>query len=290
MKSAIGRVFVLVMCLGAAAHASALLVRAYDPVVHDRFTGYPDAPVANPTYIGSAFDFSGVGWDVSVPRRSVAMISPRSFVGARHFQIAQGGTVRFVTASGQVEDYTVGSKTVILNGNGDPTDLYVGTLTSPVSTGIATYALPTGISEMDLVGEGLWVYGREARTATSAVAGFTTYGKPDDEDAPIFSTRLVAFLYEYAQGDPNDAQLQGGDSSSPTFIEVDGSLALVGVHSLVGETQDETAQVNFDVFVPYYVDDLNAVLGGYGEWVTEVPEPAGWCGLVAGLGLWRRGW
>src|SRR5262245_25036627 len=78
---------------------------------YDRFaSGYPAAPVPNTSasFIGSPYDLSGIGWETANPTFSVALVSPRHFIGAAHVGYAAGSQLSFFDpVSNVVRTYTV---------------------------------------------------------------------------------------------------------------------------------------------------------------------------------------
>ncbi len=110
----------------------ALVMRVYDPAQHDRFTGFPSAPVHNPTFMHAALNIFGVGWHTGNTASQLTMVSPLHFVGANHYKPGVGATIRFVASDGAIKNYTVASQVAITNDGGVPSDLFYGTLTSPI--------------------------------------------------------------------------------------------------------------------------------------------------------------
>ena len=73
----------------------------------------------------------------------------------------------------------------------------------------------------------------------------------------------------------DECYLIGGDSGGPSFVDVNGQLALVGIHYYNGGTPGpgDIGPISGDSFVPYYINQLNANMGGSRVSVV-VPEPA----------------
>jgi hypothetical protein len=101
----------------------------------------------------------------------------------------------------------------------------------------------------------------------------------------------VVFFTDF---DAVTGQTQGvaGDSGSPTFVGVGGSLALLGTHSAI--ISSSPAQT-IDVFIPAYYSAINSQLSldgySFGAFVA-IPEPGSWAAVVGGFaalaGAWRR--
>ncbi|MCX6952253.1 MAG: hypothetical protein NTV51_08820 [Verrucomicrobia bacterium] len=292
---------------GLASPAVALDVFNYSPTVNERFdSGFATSPVANASgsFIGAGFDFSGVGWQTAASAFSVTMITAQNFVTARHAAPAPGSTVTFFSQDGVLRTYTVGSvSTISYNGaSADPSDLVVGTLTAaiPASDHIAAYPIlfnGTAPSAIDLAGYSaptMLVYGQGGRIGSNTIDGFV-----NGDLYPLGNPNGVAdSLYFHMDFDPitGQAQGQGGDSGSPTFSTVGGSLSLVGVHSAIGTIGSDAA--TFDNFLawPTILAQINDVAAASGQTVgltvTAIPEPATTAALAGVFALgavcWRR--
>jgi hypothetical protein len=86
-----------------------------------------------------------------------------------------------------------------------------------------------------------------------------------------------------------EAQGQGGDSGSPSFVISAGTLALVGVHSAINGSPPP--DLTFDSFIPPFIGQLDTFMAGTGFTITAVPEPAAlaaWAGAVALVVIIRR--
>ena len=252
----------------------ALVIRGFDPVVHNRFSsGYPGNPVENPNFFQADFDFSGVGWDASNGHRSLALVSPRHFVGANHFQPAVGATLNFFNSNGELRSFTVGSIFNVRNESNEVTDLFVGELVETIGAGdaLSFYSLPDFPGEAAYLGQELLVYGRSARVGLGIVDSFLTFGAdPVTSGAGINDTRSYLFNYDEMGGGRHDAHGESGDSGSPSFIVMQDRLTLVGTHMgiVIGPTFVNT----YDVFIPHYVDEINAIMAGAGYQLSIIPE------------------
>jgi hypothetical protein len=266
--------------------ASALDIDGYDPALHDRFSsGYPTAPVPNTSasFIGAAYDWSGVGWNSANPEQSFAMISDRYFVYAEHF--APGPTISFLTSSHTVFTANVSSTLFQATSStlGLPGDLAVGMLSEPLdaSLGIASYPIFSLPSFSAYTGLEMLVYGHGAtngsspRIGTNIIDGivpFDLFGTtaPDAE--------MIGFS---DSGTPiGEAFLIAGDSGSPSFVAINGQLALVGTHTATDFVGG--IPTSFDSFVPDYLASLDA----HGVSYRVVPEPSSAILLTLGFGAW----
>ena len=230
---------------------------------NDRFIGSLNSPItlsANNSFLLSGFDTTGIGWFVQDTRRQFAMVSPLHFVCATHFRPNVNGQVRFLGSDGVVYTHEIQTTEIIVD-NGVNTDLTLGTLETPIDTSVIkplSYAnLP---SENSYVGAGS-VFGRTAQAGQTTFQGITNFNDPNIS-ASFNNTRYAVLAHNISSGDSNDAFLEGGDSGSPSFLELNGELALVGTNSLIAETP--TTRLAFAAFVPFYADEVNALMADDG--------------------------
>ena len=131
--------------LGLASRGLSLDIVRYDGETDDRFMPgtYPSAPQQNPYFRFGGMDWSGVGWNVEDPRKSVAMVSPKHFVAAGHFAVC--GHLAFMAPDGrQVIREVSGTVHVLIDPmSGLVSDLYLGELVEPIGPewGIAAYPI-----------------------------------------------------------------------------------------------------------------------------------------------------
>ena len=256
------------MCLiaGLFSSANALQLRdAANTSNNQRFTGNLNSPAtlsANPSFLLSGFDTTGVGWYVQDTRRQFAMISPRHFVCASHFRPSNNGQVRFLGSDGQVYTYEILSTQIISDSNGQ-TDLSLGTLEEAVDTSVITpFRFADFAQDNSYTGSG-YVFGRTVlagQTALDSVLNLSDLGL--SVNARVDNTRFLLFTYNIASGDPDDAFLEPGDSGSPAFLPINGELTLLSTNSLIGE--NDTIRFTFAAFVPFYRDELNASMADEG--------------------------
>lgn len=238
--------------------ASAMEIRGYTAARHDRFIDFPTDPDLNPTAWFQGANYSGVGWSVSNPQRQFALVSPQHFVMATHWGISPGGEIRFRAPSGDLVTMTVDSTSVVMNGP-NSTDLTLGRFTEPVPalSGITPFPYLNLPSENDYPKATLQIFGFTARVARGVMAGFSTQNVSGN-------TRMHHFYY-FTEGDnlhPDDGYFVVGDSGSPSFATVNGTPALVGIHSAVGMTG--TTRINFDTTIRHYITQLDSMLSADG--------------------------
>lgn len=230
---------------------------------NNRFVGSLGSPAtlsANAAFLLNGFDTTGVGWFVQDTRRQFAMVSPQHFVCATHFRPAASGQVRFLGSDGVVYTHEI-LRTEIVRDSGGNTDLSLGTLETPVDTSVIKpfrYAdLP---SENSYAGTG-FVFGRTAQAGLTTFQNVTNFTNPS-LSASFNNTRYIVLAYNRTSGNSNDAFLEEGDSGSPSFLEINGELALVATNSLVAETS--SVLFGFSSFLPFYVDEVNALMADEG--------------------------
>lgn len=279
-----------------ASRAHALQVHGYDAVVNERFvSGFETgSPVANASssFTLAGYDLSGVGWQTNNNDLAVTLVSPRVFLTAAHVAPGQNSSVSFLGADGVTRNYTVSSVTT-LTYNGQNTDLALGVLSSAVDTAqIDFYAgIYLGNSSANYQNLPVTLYGANGRIGTNTIdvvgaADMLPFGHTDPQpnDSVVGITDFDAVTGE--------AQGQGGDSGSPTFVRIVGDqLALFGIHSAINanpppqQTYDSLpllsaySQINTAIIAAGYAPGW----GVYDFTASPVPEPAS-AAVLAGLG------
>ena len=248
-----------VLCLLAGLPSSAVQIRAYDPARHDRFTGFPSAPVSNPGFLFDNSRFTGLAWGVSNIERQFALVSRRHFVCATHYRPALGSSVRFLASDGSLVTRTISAFATVTGPDSSPSDLTLGTLSAPVmpADGVSPFPYLNLASESAYLGTSLMVFGQHARAGSATISSFDDISVSDVDES-----RGIVFSYRHESGDDDDANLEEGDSGSPSFALVNGVPAIVGTHSAI--SAGANSQSNFDTFLPHYVaglDDLMAPAG-----------------------------
>jgi hypothetical protein len=238
--------------------AGAVEIRGYSAARHDRFSGWPAAPVWNEMAWYDSRQFAGVAWSLPAPsnRRQMAMISPRHLVCASHVRPGIGTVVRFLALNGTVLERTVTAFDFVPNGVGGNSDVVVVTLSEslPEASGVKAFPYLNLGSEAAYVGTSLLVFGWDTKVGRGVISGFSTLNAPPQ----IASTRVCEYNYVYLFGGQDDAKLVGGDSGNPSFAMAGGRPVLVGVHSAVFDFG--FSQRNYDAFIPHYVEGLNDLL------------------------------
>jgi hypothetical protein len=260
----------LLFLAGAGRPLCAMQVRVYDPARHDRFTGFPAAPVWNDAAWFGSRRFAGVGWRASDPlnHRQVALVSPVHAVCATHFAPSPGDVLRFLNQDGLVVERSVAARFTVRDGLAQESDLCLLRLGAPI---LAEDKVPP-FPYLNLTGEAAYLntalvaFGTPVRAGRGRIAAFE-----DLDLAGIGQTRVMRFDYVKLTGNRDDCYLQVGDSGSPSFALVDGHPALVGTHSAADE--DLLKRYAYDAFVPHYLDDLDALMAAEGYRMAPVQPP-----------------
>jgi hypothetical protein len=270
--------------------SSALEIRSYSASRHERFSGFPGTPVgnSNTNFIARNVDLTGVGWYVQETRRQYTLVSPKHFVGANHFRPAVNGQLRFVDQDGIIRTYEIGSTNSILNDEGQPSDLFLGTLEEviPDSDKVSFQPFLSLATEGNYQGQNILFMGhrlaapKNLRIGAGTIGSFTDFGDdPITSGSSINSTRAFQIVYSNIGFGADDAYAESGDSGSPSLVVVDGQGALVGTHTAVANASINIGLaapgtiVTYDTFVPHYIDELNAIMEIDGYHMTRaVPE------------------
>ena len=250
---------VLAVLLFLGSPAAALDVFQYDPVINFRFSHgtYVDARMEeNPRFLLAGYDLSGLGWGPG--NFGVTLISPRHFLTAAHVAPAPGSTVSFLARDGVVRHYVVESIHVIEYRTGVATDLVVGRLTAAVPPGDGVGCFPTLRLPLNsgYVGMTVYSFGIYQACGLNTIARWGVYDLlPFTRGDHVADD--VMFVTEWHRT-AGQAQAQGNDSGSPTFVLAHGRLALIGTHSAVDVRQEP--YTTLDVLVPAYFTQIDQQL------------------------------
>jgi hypothetical protein len=225
-------------------------------------------------FLGQAFDWSGVGQTSS--GHWATMISSDYFVSAAHYHPTAGETLTFYEGNDTSTSYTATVSTTYyqISYNGVLTDLWLGKLTTsiPASANITSYPILDLASDDDYVGLTIYVNGKPNTIGRNVIDRITEA----DEGTPAYkSTVSMEYDYDTVGGlGADECYLISGDSGGPSFVDVNGQLALVGIHYYNGGTPnpEDIGMISGDSFVPYYIDQLNANMDGASVAVVT-PEP-----------------
>jgi hypothetical protein len=243
-----------------AAAVYALDVAGYDSATNDRFSsGYPDAPVPNssPKFIGRDFDWSGVGWWKKDPQFSVTLLSSKNFACTRHMEPGTGDTITFFGRDGHLHDYHVAKVQLVPLGsqNGQPVyaDTAVGTFTETVAYDDQIAHYPVAFSSKGLgsfIGQKIIMYGHMARLGTNQIV-----------EGIMLENVASEYNFDTNGLTAGMSKSESGDSGSPSFVVINGKLALVGTHW----------KVDTDSMVAGIIPGMNAIMAADGARLEVLP-------------------
>jgi hypothetical protein len=245
----------------------ALEIRSYNATVHDRFTGFPGSPVMNPSFLYDATKFTGVGWGALQAHKEYALVSPRHFVCATHNVPPLASSIRFIDSTGALVQRTVTTLTTIASDTAGNCDLTLGTLDSALPSTVKPLPFLNLANEAAYNATNLMIFGFKVGDS-SPIAGHGAVVGFDSADVDGVGaqgdTRLYHFDYNSIAGTADDCFFTptAGDSGSPSFANVAGQPAIMGVHctyALAGSITE-----NYDTFVPHYEAKLNVLLSPQG--------------------------
>lgn len=278
---------VAVFCTSAA--RADLYILNYQPQLHDRFYSGADK-----SFIGQAYNWSGVGKEVGDPNHWATMISSQYFLTIGNK--APSGSVTFYSDNTTASAHTYAVDPTFSFSpmyNGLATDIHLGRLTAPIPSadGICSYPVlnfTNGSGNTDdaaYVGQGLYVYGKPSLVGRNVASRIV-------RDDMYLGTPSLEFDYDTGVNSvgADEAIIMGGDGGAPTFGIANGQLALVGLHMYNSIAGDDPADgdTSGDAFLPDFVSQLMAQMGG--QTLYTVPEPVTLTLLAAGglLMLRRR--
>ena len=230
------------------------------------------------SFIGANYDWSGVC--INSDNRAT-MISPSYFLTADHYRPDLDATMMFENSSGTTFEYNVDSyssvftTTFIYDGTEytKDSDLRMGKLTSQVDSSIAKYSLATDGSLF--YKEPLFLYGASNYVGTNELDSlkFTYTGGTNLGNASEVGASMILGYDEEAS--ENEAYLQYGDSSSPSFAVRQGELILTGIHwAITSETDNpDSDDASIDTYTPFYNDQIETAMEEESP-TFWVPEPS----------------
>ena len=236
--------------------AQALDIFHLDPAIHMRFSSGNWAEgnlKVNPRFLLAAHDLSGIGWQQY--GLGITLISPQHFLTASHVAPLADSTVSFLSRDGVMKHYAVDSVYYVEHSPGVRTELALGRLKAPIPPEdhvgyFPTFRLPhdTGYTGIKVFSFGLYQacgHATIARWGNYDLLPFNTHDHVADD---------FMFLMEWHRVF-GEAQAQGSDSGSPTFVLHQGKLALIGVHSAIDVSHEP--YVTADVLIPAYFKQIN---------------------------------
>jgi hypothetical protein len=302
-----GFLFAILAAFGALAQVgqAATSIQNFSAATNDRFAN-------NPAFIGSAWNWSGVGRSNNDTWGT--MITSSVFLSANHYHPGVGNQMTFFP--GNNPGGVPVTRTVVSGQRIGSSDLWLGFLNATLPTTITAYDFSReAISEANFVvsglndvpvflggvtptGSGYGVVSATVQTVgTNRLEGFwenLTVGSTGTGDVLLTVQNLAGdgvFGYTHTNF---EAQLQGGDSGSPLMVSSGGRLMLAGIAWAVGPGDiDPTALVaNRPVSAFTYTGSYTDKIVTLVPELAIVPEPASALAtavfLASGLLLRRR--
>ena len=190
--------------------ASALIHRLYDPVRHDRFTGFPSNPVHNPSFAFDGSRYTGVGWIKNQWNRQVALVSPKHVVFAKHYGLSVGNVVQFLNMENEIVESVIASVAVVPDDDGSDSDVIIATLQTAVKSlsGVTFFPYYRTDTPTSLRGLPLVVFGQTARVGRGVIDDMA---EVDATAAGLGMFEAVWFKYVIAAGTDDECYLNIGD-------------------------------------------------------------------------------
>ncbi len=262
MAPALLIVWLLAAVVGVSVAQAQMHVVGFDPARHDRFYVGVDR-----SFLAEDLDLSGVGRIDGSAGRWGTLLTPSIFVSADHFAPAVGTTLRFYHTNdpaGTFEERTVVSFQRIIIGDAT-SDIYLGWLNSPVSDAVATYPIADFPDPSAYQGAQIYVVGRanDPNSFTNMRVGRGVI-KSYRSNLPIINNleiiTNVTDTYTYEQDEAQELLGSDGaflvlfDSGGPSFVVIDGKLAIVGIHSAA----NSFLRVSFDTGLFLYLSQIQS--------------------------------
>ncbi|WP_221030334.1 hypothetical protein [Actomonas aquatica] len=265
------------------AHAvHAVVIVDFSTETNDRFANDPD-------FIGSAFDWSGVGR--SSAGQWATLVALDVFLSANHYHPEVGSSVTFYNSN----DPAGASTTVTVTGGQrlGSSDLWIGLLATPLTSTYTSYDYQTETISSFAEFASSSIAGRRAKiTGHSDTTWSTTQDLAvgenyleswisNNEVAGTTDHALVS-LYNTPGGLTYEALLEPGDSGAPLFLTSGDTLYLTGINWWTGSvaTSTTTYQASGFSYVGNYATDIAAYISANS--LSAVPEPTNFA-LLSGL-------
>lgn len=267
------------MGIRAAVLASSAVVYLASPLVAlnvDGFTSATNDRFDNdPSFIGSAENFSAVGLDAN--GRWGTLISSNVFLSANHFRPVNGSVLRYYATNDPAGPFE--ERTVIAGQRIAASDIWIGILDDPLPPGYAPVALATeaiadeaAFNSSTQVNETAYMFGRSPSgfpVVEDVSVGLNILDYWLESVSVAGSTDQALVAREDISGDPNyltyEAFVVGGDSGAPLLRDVSGTLTLVGINWFNGSAdfddrpvQEEIRNLSGFSYVGNYASEIQA--------------------------------
>jgi hypothetical protein len=264
--------------------ADAAVFSAYNPAIHNRFVS---GTTANPTFLLSGYDLSGVGIDTASTHGAL-LITQQHFIAANHFK---SSTVSFLDAAGTTHTYSGVTYTPLTTTFDDGTgnmvtmdsDLVIGRLPTAIPDTTDVNPLPIVVGDPSLfIGQELYVFGQSNQAGRNLVDDIVLVAVDDGAGGIQLPTYTVAYDFDTptngGTGGVGDDEigLVGGDSSYQVLMVIDGQLVAVGANFAVSGSPPSNYS-NFSSFAAMYLDQITDLVDNDGQFITTIaiPEPSG---------------
>ena len=269
---------------------AATVIQNFTAASNDRFAD-------NPAFIGSSYDWSGVGR--SSDGRWGTMLSRNAFLSANHFHPGLGSVMSFFP--GNDPGATPITRSVVGGVHIGSTDLWIGYLNSDLPVTIADYDYAqVSVTEASFLSSVLFL---ESAFLGGLSPTNTGYGAVDATRQVVATNQLEDFFEDILvsgsigdvlatiQNQAGDsafgysltgyeAQLQGGDSGSPLMLVDGGNLVVAGIAWAIGTVDIDPSGVTVNRPITVFT-----YTGSYANQILVlIPEPST-AGLVGFAGI-----
>jgi hypothetical protein len=272
---------------------AATLIQNFSPASNDRFAN-------DPAFIGSGWDWSGVGR--SNNNTWGTLITDSVFLSAAHYHPGVGNQMTFF--AGNDPGAVPVTRTVVSGQKIATSDLWIGFLDSSLPATITPYEFLRGAVTEDSFGISVLL---NLPTFMGGLTPTTTgYGAASATRQTVGTNRLEGFVEDLAaagavgdalltvqnqQGDGTygftttgyEAQLQSGDSGSPLMIPTGSGLILAGIATAIGTADIDpspTSEANRPVTAFTYTGSHTEEIVTLVPELATIPEPTSACATV----------
>jgi len=202
--------------------------------VSEQTNVYSSGTTRNPNVWTGALDLTGVAYSNTTSggaQRAGTLISPRHIVFSKHYQIAVGATVNFVTADGTTVSRTLQARQDV--------DALVSPPNRDSTIGLLNTDVPSSIKWYKLFPNDWQDYLTLYTNSQLPIVAFDQERKviqrwrhlpwPDNDPAQQAFNNIIIFAHSLASQASENIIV--GDSGQPCFHAINGELALLGFHT-----------------------------------------------------------